>query len=172
MISVTYVLGNIKREEKFRETYEAMCRKDECEKVVISRIESQRARIRKATDKGTDIGLTLQQGYTIRDGDVLYQTNDKMIVAEIEPENVAVLAFKQEDMADNELFEVAVKIGHALGNLHRPIRVEGAKVFLPIQADTEIELLNKIFTPFIDHLTITRTKMVFEADEGLHTHEH
>ena len=127
--------------------------------------------MRKTTDKGTDIALDLQHGTPLRSGDVLYQTNDKIIVVEIAPENVAVLTFKLETMADDETFEAAVKIGHTLGNLHRPIKVEGKKVFLPIQADSEIELLNKIFAPFLDHLSIIHTEMVFEPDEGIHTHE-
>ena len=172
MISISSILGNIKKDEKLHETYQTLCQKGQCEKMTISRLESQRVRMRKTTDKGTDIGLTLEPGSILRNGDVLYQTNDKMIVVELEPENVAVLAFKDEDATDDELFEVAVKVGHAIGNLHRPIKVNGEKVVLPIQADSEIELLNKIFTPILDHLSITRTKMVFEPEEGLHTHEH
>jgi urease accessory protein len=128
--------------------------------------------MRKTTDKGTDVGISLEPGSILRNGDVLYNSNDKMITVELEPENVAVLTFKREDATDDELFEVAVKIGHAIGNLHRPIKVEGEKVFLPIQADSEIELLNKAFAHILDHLTMTKDKMVFEPDEGLHTHEH
>jgi urease accessory protein len=128
--------------------------------------------MRKTTDKGTDVGITLEPGSILRNGDVVFHSNEKMITVELEPENVAVLTFKREDATDSELFEVAVKIGHALGNLHRPIKVEGEKVFLPIQADSEIELLNKTFAHILDHLTITKDKMVFEPEEGLHTHEH
>jgi urease accessory protein len=127
--------------------------------------------MRKTTDKGTDVGITLEPGTILRNGDVLYHSTDKIITVELEPENVAVLTFKRET-ADDELFEVAVKIGHAIGNLHRPIKVEGEKVFLPIQADSEIELLNKVFAHILDHLTITKDRMVFEPDEGLYTHEH
>ena len=140
--------------------------------MTISRIESQRVRMRKTTDKGTDIGLTLEPSTILKNGDVLYQESDKMIVVDLEPENVAVLAFKHEDASVDELFEVAVKVGHAIGNLHRPIKVCGEKVFLPIQADSEIELLTKILAPILDNLSITQTKMVFEPEEGLHTHEH
>ena len=172
MISVASVLGNVRRDEKLLEAYQALCQKGECEKITISRLESRRARMRKTTDKGTDVGITFEPGAILRDGDVLYHSNDKMITVELEPENVAVLTFKRENATDDELFEVAVKIGHAVGNLHRPIRVEGEKVFLPIQADSEIELLNKTFAHILDHLTITKDKIVFEPEEGLSTHEH
>ena len=172
MISVTTVLGNVRKDEKLREVHQALCQKGQCEKITVSRLESRRARIRKTTDKGTDVGITLEPGTVLRNGDVLYHSSDKMITVELEPENVAVLTFKREDIIDDELFEVAVKMGHAIGNLHRPIKVEGEKVFLPIQADSEIELLNKTFAHILDHITITKDKMVFEPDEGLYTHEH
>jgi len=172
LISVTTVLGNVRRDEKLREAHQALCQKGQCEKITVSRLESRRARMRKTTDKGTDVGITLEPGSILRNGDVVFHSNEKMITVELEPENVAVLTFKREDATDSELFEVAVKIGHALGNLHRPIKVEGEKVFLPIQADSEIELLNKTFAHILDHLTITKDKMVFEPEEGLLTHEH
>jgi urease accessory protein len=172
LISVATVLGNVRKDEKLREEYQALCKKGQCEKITVSRLESRRARMRKTTDKGTDVGMTLEPGTILRNGDVIYHSNDKMITVELEPENVAVLTFKRENAEEDELFEVAVKIGHAIGNLHRPIKVEGEKVFLPIQADSEMELLNKTFAHILDHLTITKDKMVFEPEEGLYTHEH
>jgi len=172
LISVTTVLGNVRRDEKFREAHQALCQRGQCEKIIVGRLESRRVRMRKTTDKGTDMGIALEPGTVLRNGDVLYNSNEKMITVELEPENVAVLTFKREDATDDELFEVAVKIGHAIGNLHRPIKVEGEKVFLPIQAGSEIELLNKTFAHILDHITITKDKMVFEPDEGLYTHEH
>jgi urease accessory protein len=138
---------------------------------MVSRLESQRARMRKTTDKGTDIALILEQGTALRNGDVVYKTKDKIIFVEIEPEEVAVLSIKHDNSHDS-LFGLAVKIGHALGNLHRPIKVIGETIYLPIQADTEIELLNKIFEPLRHHIDITKAKIVFEPEEGMQTHEH
>ena len=67
---------------------------------------------------------------------------------------------------------LSTKIGHTLGNMHRPIKISGEKIYFPIQADSEIELLNKMFQPIRDHLSITKAKMVFEPEEGIHVHEH
>jgi urease accessory protein len=171
MITINSVIGNIKRDKKLQENYTELCQKGLCEKIVINRLESQRVRMRKTTDKGTDAGLSFAPGTVLRNGDVVYQTEAKMIVVELAPENVAVLVFKHDD-SDNDLFEVAVRIGHAIGNLHRPIKIVGEKIYLPIQAQTEIELLEKIFAPIHDHLSITQDKIIFETDEGLQTHEH
>jgi urease accessory protein len=172
MIMIDAIIGNIKRDKKLQDDYISLRQKSLCEKIVISRLESQRVRMRKTTDKGTDMGLSLAQGTVIRNGDVLYRTEAKMIVVELEPEDVAVLTLKHDETPDNDLFEVAVRIGHAIGNLHRPIKIEGEKIYLPIQANSEIELLKKILAPIHDHLSITQDKILFETDEGLQTHEH
>jgi urease accessory protein len=169
---INSVIGNINKDKKLHEEFQVFCEKGVCEKIMVSRLESQRARMRKKTNKGTDIGLILEQGTTLRNGDVVYKTKDKIIVVELEPEEVAVLSLKNDDSQDYPLFALSVRIGHALGNLHRPIKIVGSTIYLPIQADTEIELLNKIFEPLHHHLDITKAKIVFEPEEGIQTHEH
>jgi urease accessory protein len=172
LITVDNIIGNINKDKKLREEFQLLCEKDSCERIMVSRLESHRVRMRKITDKGTDIGLILPKGKILKNGDVIYLAKDKIIIIKIEPENVAVLSFKSEDSRDFNLFGLAVRIGHALGNLHRPIKVVGTTIYLPIQADTEIELLNRIFEPMHHHLDITKDKIVFEPEEGTHTHEH
>ena len=172
MISLSSVVGNIIRDKKLHQEYLELCQQGKCEKIILSRLEMQRSRIRKTTDKGTDVGLVFEPDVRLRNGDVVYKTNDRIIVLELEPEKVAVLTFSRGDATDDEAFKVAVEIGHAIGNLHRPIMINEEKIFVPIQAESELELLRKIFTPIIDHVTITRKRMAFEAEEGMHTHEH
>lgn len=171
MITVDSVIGNITKDDKLCDEYNMLCQNGLCEKIVISRLESQRVRMRKTTNKGTDVGLTLAPGTVLRNGDIIYLKKEKMIAVEIEPENVAVLSLKPSE-DNHELFATAVRIGHALGNLHRPMKIDGVKIYVPIQADTEIELLHKIFENVHVNLEITKTKIIFEAEEGMPTHEH
>jgi urease accessory protein len=172
LITINSVIGNVDKDKKLREEYQVFCRKGMCEKIVVSRLESQRVRMRKSTDKGTDVGLVLAQGMVLKKGDVVYLTEEKMIVVEIEPETVAVLSFKSDDSRDHDMFGLGVKIGHSLGNLHRPIKVVGETIYVPIQADTEIDLLKKIFEPLKHHLDIEKDKIVFEPEEDMQAHEH
>lgn len=172
MITIDKVIGNINGDKKLHEDFQMLCEKDSCEKIMVSRLESQRVRMRKITDKGTDVGLVLSKGTVLKNGDVVYLTKDKIIIIEIEPEDVAVLNFKLEDSRDFDLFRLAVRIGHVLGNMHRPIKVVGKTIYIPIQADTEIELLNKIFEPMHHHLDIAKDRIIFKPEEGTHTHEH
>lgn len=174
MITSNSVFGNISQDKKLQEEYQALCQKDLCERITINRLETQRVRMRKITNKGTDIALILAQGTVLKNGDVVFLTKDKIIIVEIEPEKVAVLTLKLKlnKTQNRDLFALAIRIGHTLGNMHRPIKVEGEKIYVPIQAETEIELLNKVFKSTHDYLDITQDEIIFESDEGLMKHEH
>jgi urease accessory protein len=155
------VIGNIGRE--FKDKYDEMLAKGAVEKMVISRSESERLRMRKSTDKGTDVALAMQAGTRLRHGDVVYLANN-MIVINIEPERVAVVRLR-----DSEA-RTAVLVGHAIGNLHRPIKVEGSRIILPIQSDNEIEMLRRQLGPVSSNVEIMQDMMVFEQESGAHEH--
>ena len=171
MITVESVIGNINKDKKLKEKYDEMVSRKSNEIVKISRIESEKVRMRKSSDKGTDVVLTLQQGTRLRHGDVIMLTEDKVIIAEIEPENVLMVEIK-ENLHEDDVVEVPVRVGHTIGNLHRPIKLERRKIYFPIQADTELEMFKKLFSPVNDHLEIKTTKIVFEPEEGAEIHEH
>jgi urease accessory protein len=99
-----------------------------------------------------------------------------MIIIEIEPENVAMLKIKHnihEDADDNNhILKIAIMVGHTLGNLHRPIRVERNTVYFPIQADNELQMFRKLFVQINEHLDIINTKMIFEPEEVTQIREH
>lgn len=171
MITIDSVVGNIYRDENLRKRYDQMLSRSLGESVKISRLESQRVRMRKASNRGTDIALTLLSGTRLRHGDVLLLTDEKMIILELEPENVVLLEVK-ENLHEDDFVEIPARIGHAIGNLHRPLKLEGRRIYFPIQAESEVEMFKKIFSPLEHHLKITSTKMVFEPDEGMDIHEH
>lgn len=171
MITIDSVIGNINKNINLNEKYMEMYHKKVCEVVKISRLESQRVRMRKTSNKGTDIALILPQGTQLRHGDVIMVTEEKMVIVEMEPENVAVIEIK-DNVRNHDIIEIPVRVGHTIGNLHRPLKLEGNKIYFPIQADSELEIFRKLFAPIAEHLEINRTKMVFEPQEGTEIHEH
>ncbi len=171
MITLHSIIGNIYRDENLRQRFEQMSSQSLCEYIRINRMESQRVRMRKTSNKGTDVALTMAPGTKLRHGDVLMIANDNMITIELEPENLAVVQVK-DNINEHDAIQLPVTIGHAIGNLHRPIKLEGRKIYFPIQTDSEIEMFKKIFGRFSDHLEISRTKKVFEPEEGMDIHEH
>jgi urease accessory protein len=177
VITINFIIGNIHKENKLLEKYREMTNRQLSEVIKISRMEAQRVRMRKLSDKGSDVVLMLPQNTHLKHGDVLMLNEDKVIVLEIEPEKVAVIQVKDETSNhDHQHYhhsvEIPVKIGHTIGNLHRPIKLEANKIFFPIQAESELDLLRRLFGPIKEHLDITSTTMVFEPEEGTEIHEH
>jgi urease accessory protein len=172
LITIDSVVGNIKKDKKIGEKYVEMCTRKVCETIKINRLESQRVRMRKTSDKGTDIALTLPPGTHLRHGDVIMLNEDKIVIVEIESENVAMVEIKDNIHNDNDIIGVSVIIGHTIGNLHRPIKLERNKIYFPIQLDSEIEMFKKLFASVNEHIEIKKTEMVFEPDEGMSIHEH
>jgi urease accessory protein len=171
VITINSVIGNIKRDNNLAQKYDEMCIRAACETIKINRLESERVRMRKTSDKGTDIALTLPQGTHLRHGDVIMLTEDKIVIVEIEPENVAMVEIRG-NIHDDDIIKVPVTIGHTIGNLHRPIKLEEDRIYFPIQADSEIDMFKKLFASVNEHIEIKKTKMVFEPDEGTIIHEH
>ncbi|HEX2306003.1 MAG TPA: hypothetical protein VHH33_06915 [Nitrososphaeraceae archaeon] len=148
-----------------------MLKSDQAEKVEITRLESGRSRIRKVSDKGTDLALTLIPGTHINDGDVVLLTEGKMVIAKRVSENVAIISLKDNISAD-KLFETAIKLGHTIGNMHRPIKIANGKIYFPIQSQSEIELFQKLLFNLRDDIEIQSENIIFEAEPGYDIHGH
>ena len=170
MLNINSVVGNVHKDHELGQKYRQMSEK-QLETIRISRSEAQRVRMRKTSDKGTDVAIMLPQNTHIKHGDVLLLDNDRIIVVEVQPERVAVIAIEN-NIASHHLLEIAAKVGHTIGNLHRPIKIENNNIILPIQAESELDLLKKIIGSITEHINITSTTMVFEAEVGAEVHEH
>lgn len=171
MIMVDSVIGNINRDKILKKKYDEMSSRNFCETIKISRLESQRLRLRKSSDKGTEVALILQHDMHLKHGDVVMLTENNMVVIEIEPENVLMIEIK-ENIHEGDVIEVPARVGHTIGNLHRPIKIERRKIYFPIQADVEFQMFQKLLASISEHIDIKKTKMVFEPEEGMEMHEH
>ncbi|GAA3210390.1 urease accessory protein UreE [Dactylosporangium siamense] len=100
--------------------------------------EAQKRRLRKLTDGGVDIALSLDRGTRLRDGDVLWadEGGDSIIVARLEFGEVMLVDLPRRD-ADGAL-RAAVELGHAIGDQHWPAVVKGGQVLVPVTLDREV----------------------------------
>jgi urease accessory protein len=171
MIHIDKIIGNINSDSHLKDRYQYMLKSDHVERIEISRLESERSRIRKVSDKGTDLVLTMIPGSHINDGDVFLLTEEKMVIAKRVSENVAIISLKENISAD-QLFETAIKIGHTIGNMHRPIKIANGKIYFPIQAQSEIELFQKLFSNLRYNLDIKSENIIFEPQPGYDVHGH
>jgi len=171
MIHIHKIIGNIHSNSDLNDKYQEMIKTGLVEKIEITRLESDRARIRKISDKGTDLALTLIPGYHINNGDVVMLTEEKMVIANRTPENVAMISLKGL-MSQDQLFETAIKIGHTIGNMHRPIKVVSDKIYFPVQSKSEVELFQTLLSNLINNIVIKSENIIFEPESGYDVHEH
>jgi urease accessory protein len=196
MLTITTVIGNIKKDPQLHQKYEESVKKNTVENVVIQRSETEKVRMRKVSDKETDIGFILPSRTHLRDGDVVFLDDTKMIVIKLSPELVAILniknhlhnhhehdhdhehkhdhdhEYKHDQASDDELTNVAIKVGHTIGNLHRPLKIENRDIIFPIQSPDEINLFLRLLSDLKDYIEIRSEQLIFEPDQGFDIHAH
>ena len=136
MLAVTSISGNI-----FHDKMYGSLETGTFERLKVSRYDLEKSRIRRQTDKGTDVGLDLASGEILHHGDIL-SNDDKIIVIEQLPEKVISVRLKNKNMSRVDLL---VLIGHIIGNRHRPISIKNDVISFPIQADSELEVFQNYF---------------------------
>ena len=157
MININSILGNISQETRLEST--------NFEKLIISRIDLEKRILRKNTDLGTDIGINLDSGIKLQHGDIIGNNETKIIVEQI-PEKVISVKLKE----NNE--NIAILLGHIIGNRHRPISIEDKMILFPIQEDSELEIFQRLFKEIINHIELKIQEEIFLPHTSADVHEH
>ncbi len=169
MLTVTSIGGNIFHDKSLRKKYKHFT--GNYERLTISRLETERSRLRRKTDRGTDIGLILKSGTKLQHGDILLSTSKKFIIVEQLPEKVISIRIKKKE--PKNLLKLCMMIGHIIGNRHRPIAIdEKGTISFPIQADSEIEVFRRLLHSVMDHIELTVEERIFQPEQGMDVHEH
>ena len=171
MLTVTSVVGNVSANTEFAEAYRKLSASGDVETILLSRPEAQKSRLRRRSDAGTDVAIALEEGHRLRNGDVLLSEGGRMIVVRYEPEDL--LRFKIKDgLSDHQRVATAAKLGHLIGNLHRPICTEGEVLYTPSQSEGEAESILKALGTKASWIEVKHVRMVFEPEEGSSSHTH
>ena len=157
MISISSVIGNIFKDDKLQEF--------NFEKMKISRMELEKKILRRTTDKGTDVGISLDAGIHLHHGDVIGNEEIKILLEQI-PEKVISIKLKKNNQ------NLAVLLGHIIGNRHRPIGFENYSILFPIQADSEIEVFERLFKEIINDIEMNVEEKIFLPHKSADVHEH
>ncbi len=170
MIAISSVIGNIFQDKELADKFENLQKTMTCEVLRFSRSELDKTRFRKQTDRGTDIGCILDSEHKLHNGDVMYSNSEKFIVIEQIPEKVILIKIKKVE-ANSE--EILVKLGHIIGNRHRPIQIDkDSQIIFPILSDSELDTFRKLFSEIIDHLEMKVENQIFEPRNGMDVHDH
>ncbi len=137
MILIKNTLGNINSDNELKKKYDVYLKNGKAEILSISSRDRKKNKMRKITDKGTELGLTIVDDNMLASGDVLVDDGERMIIVNIEKDEVMVIELNEEE-DESRMIKKAVKIGHLLGNQHWGIIVNGRSIYVPIAIDKAV----------------------------------
>jgi len=88
MITIYSVLGNIFHDKEWNEKFDQVNKTNSFETIKLPRSDLEKTRLRAKTNQGTDVGIVLNSGTKIKNGDVLISNSDKFIIIQQNPEKV------------------------------------------------------------------------------------
>lgn len=183
MILVERIAGNEKEPEWRERLADA-----ETDIVRLSQWEAQKNRLRKTTEKGLSLAVSLERGALLRDGDILFWNMNRRhaVICRIDLCDVLIIEpHRLDELSPEQLFRQAVRLGHALGNQHWPAVVRAHRVYVPITTDRDVirsvmrthhfENLSYEFAPgaaVLDQLEPAEIRLLFGGGEIPAHHHH
>jgi len=107
----------------------------------LSQSDAHRTKLRKRTDSGTEVAVTLDRGTVLRDGDVLFwdERSRTALVARVDLGEVMVIDWSASLGEGPEvMMRRGFQVGHALGNQHWPAVVSGGRVYVPLMVARDV----------------------------------
>ena len=156
MKRVDGVVGNVADDPDLAAEIDAHEQASTLETVVLDDTERQRSRLRVTTDAGTDLGVLVDQPELVA-GDVLVLDDDRAVIVAFEQREAFVIEFPAAEAA----VSTGVELGHRIGNQHWDIAVDGATLYIPVEADRAI--IEDVLGPYIPESATTRYETV-DAD--------
>ena len=165
MLIVNTVLGNIYKDDQLAKKIEDLKEQGKFRRLLLSRIEMEKSRLRKKTDDGFDIGFILEPGTKLQHGDVISESDETILIEQL-PEKTLTVKFKQND---KNLF---LLVGHIIGNRHRPISIRNETISFPINDNSEMELFERLFHEVIHEIDLSIDEQRFIPHTSMDVHEH
>jgi urease accessory protein len=109
--------------------------------LVLDQWEAQRSRLRKPTERGVELAISLDRSVHLRDGDILAwdESTGTAIVARIDLKPVMIVHLDGLAGLDPAVVSrTCVELGHAIGNQHWPAVVKGDRVYVPLTVDHNV----------------------------------
>ena len=165
MLIVNTILGNIYKDDQLAKKIEDSKERGKFRRLLLSRIEMEKTRLRKKTDDGFDIGFVLEPGTKLQHGDIISESDETILIEQL-PEKTLVVKFKENR---KDLF---LLVGHIIGNRHRPISIRNETISFPIHDDSEMELFERLFHEVIHEIDLSIDEQCFIPHTSMDVHEH
>lgn len=109
--------------------------------LVLEQWEAPKSRLRKASEGGVELAISLPRDQHLHDGDVLYydEAAKHIVVARIALKEVLVIEMEGlEKLSPTEILRTCFELGHGLGNQHWPAVIKGNTVYVPLSVDQKV----------------------------------
>jgi urease accessory protein len=150
----------------------------------LDQAEAQKSRLRRVTEGGAEVAISLDRGTQLRDGDILAwdEARQTAIVARVDLNEVLVIDLRSLlDGPQDVSMARCVELGHALGNQHWAAVVKGTRVYVPLTVARAVmasvmkthsfDRVTHEFVPgadVIDRLAPHEARRLFGAAQGHH----
>ncbi len=149
MILVENTLGNLRDpvwQERSRDT--------PVDLLVLEQWEAPKNRLRKASEGGVELAISLPRSEHLHDGDVLHydEAANVIVAARIALKDVLVIELEGlERLSPTEILRTCFELGHGLGNQHWPAVIKGSTVYVPLSVDQKV-MASVMRTHAFDHV--------------------
>jgi urease accessory protein len=107
------------------------------EPLLVDWAEASKGRLRRTAEGGTDVAVVLERGSYLAEGAVLLDDGERIVVIRRVRERALVVRFDETAGAE-ALVCAAVLLGHALGNQHAPMEIDGMELRVPLTTSEEV----------------------------------
>lgn len=101
----------------------------------LDQAEAQKSRLRKVSEGGVEVAISLDRGTQLRDGDILRwdEARRTALLARVALTDVLIIDLSALlDVPRAVSMATCLELGHALGNQHWPAVVKGVRVYVPL----------------------------------------
>ncbi|MGE4373944.1 MAG: urease accessory protein UreE [Xanthobacter sp.] len=150
MIIIEKKLGNIREPLWHERSHHA-----EMDTLMLEQWEAPKSRLRKASEKGLELAISLPRSEHLHDGDVLYydEARNYIVVAKVPLKEVLVIELENlGNLPPEEILRTCFELGHGLGNQHWPAVVKGTTVYVPLSVDQKV-MASVMRTHAFEHVT-------------------
>tara|TARA_X000001036_G_C20533793_1_gene747326 strand:+ start:475 stop:981 length:507 start_codon:yes stop_codon:yes gene_type:complete len=168
MLVINSILGNAYNGKHLESKIQTAKGNNTLKRLFLTRTQMEKSHLRTETEDGIEIGLSLEPGTVLHNGDVL-EVNSNLVIIHQMPEKVIRVNIAEKHRSPNLL----IQLGHIIGNRHRPISItNNGSVLFPIHDETEVELFENLFHEIIHHITLNVEDEIFVPNQGMNVHEH
>ena len=168
MLVINSILGNAYNGKQLESKIQTAKGNNTLKRLFLTRTQMEKSHLRTETEDGIEIGLSLEPGTVLHNGDVL-EVNSNLVIIHQMPEKVIRVNIAEKHRSPNLL----IQLGHIIGNRHRPISItNNGAVLFPIHDETEVELFENLFHEIIHHITLNVEDEIFVPNQGMNVHEH